>query len=101
MKRVEQAGSEPRFRLAVCLFRRKDDTLAHQQIIEGNNQLKLLVKIWHIVGALAKPGEHYLVIKTDGSRERPEWLIRNLKARRIAVIEPEKYPDGKVGCQLS
>lgn len=101
MKAGGDSGPEARFRLTVCLFSRKDDKLIHQQVVEGSNQLKLLIKIWHIVMALAKPGEHYLVVRTDGCRERPEWLIRNLKARRIAVVEPERYPDGKPGCQLS
>jgi len=101
MIRGSEKGSENRFRLTVCLFERKSDKLIHQQVVEGSNQLKLLIKIWHIVMALAKPGEHYLVVKTDGCKERPEWLIRNLKARRIPVVEPEKYPDGKAGCQLS
>jgi len=101
MKAVGESGPEARFRLTVCIFSRKDDKLIHQQMVEGSNQLRLLIKIWHIVMALAKPGEHYLVVKTDGCKERPEWLIRNLKARRIAVVEPEKYPDGKLGCQLS
>ena len=101
MKRVEESGSENRFRLTVCLFSRKDDKLIHQQTIEGNNQLKLLVKTWHIAAGIGNPKENYIIIKTDGCKERPEWLIRNLKARRIPIVEPEKYPDGKVGCQLS
>jgi len=89
--------SRPKYRLVVSLHDRRTDKPVHSQTIEGNNQFQLLVKIWHIARGIGDHKKHYLIVKTDGCMVRPRWLIKQLKAYRIPVIEPEKYENGEIG----
>lgn len=58
--------------------------------------------MFRIFGRLLKydPKKVYLVVKTDGCKKRPIFIIKNLRARGIQVVEPEKYDSGERGPSL-
>ena len=87
---------EPQYRLDLHFHDRQTGKLLEAKTIEAYSQGQALFLIFK-AAMRHDPHKVYLVVKTDGCKQRPLFIIKNLRARGIQVVEPEVYENGDRG----
>ena len=93
---MPEKAEEPKYRLILHFHDRESGKLKHKTMIDAYSQGQALIHIWKECFK-RDPKKEYLVVITDGCKQRPLFLIKNLRARGIQVAEPETYPNGDKG----
>jgi hypothetical protein len=85
-----------KIKLEIFYHDRDSGKLIEKEMIAAPNQFQALLKIYKL-SLRFDSKKHYIVVKCDGSKVRPTFLIKNLRRYGIEVVEPEKYPSGEEG----
>jgi hypothetical protein len=85
-----------KFRFQVTFHERSSGRIVGEESITAPNQFQALIRIYRM-SLRYDARQHYIVVKCDGCKTRPEFLIKNLRRYGINVIEPEQYPSGEKG----
>ena len=96
-KRVDP---EPKYRFELFFHDRETGKLIGKQTVEAMAQGQALLLIFKAT-LKYDPAKTYLVVKTDGCKKRPIFIIKNLRAQGIQVTEPPEYESGEKAPNLS